>query len=424
MTDKTLLSSIKSISQYSQKISIHTADGTKVDEIPELQLCFLESYQEQKLNSEQQIKQFTLSDWYKGKKASFFCEVLNALPFPNLSGKHIVWFFSLCDDYAMRKEITNWFLGYLVKLDKDEINWKMFDELMKLYAQFKISETSATHTLFKHIYELLLQKGLNDPIKTIGEIPFRCFTYAIGRKLVCESLCVGFCTDETQLFKTIINKIIELNCENDTHKLSQEVVYALLKQLKWFNIDKTIVDEQWEILTEIYPHILKPKQCVEQMNLRIKLVGENSKNSFEYKEGTLTKFMRPETSYKIVPSNRVKSTYLYSNHYTTTKVPVSIRFQYTLIEPKQRKGIYSDHPKNSPWRFTLYLADSTFVATHGQVIVKFILKRIVGTKITQEIIKTWTFNDNSICEIKFDGETKFDGVELVFKKIYFKNNTP
>jgi hypothetical protein len=303
---------------------------------------------------------------------------------------------------------------YFENLCNYNLNWTVFNEIIKLYncKSFKEVPDLPIWKIFERTKDQLLSSSTTNPISAIEEIPLESYTYALGRNFICHILENCECDDETLLFSTLVDKIVDINNTSEK-KLSLKAVLDLLSKIRWFFVRQDTFPEIWEKLTKEYPLI----KITKQINFAFKSRTTNNKPSVNSNQVKLDMICYYGDKFKEFPPrsglsyDEVIGRDSYMTVYTTTiKNPITIRF---LIERKpQRK---------SPACIKIECL-SKELELQGALVANF---NIIFLDAEDNVISTknhvWTFHN--YFKLKLDHtEDECTDFRLQFCKLYFIEN--
>lgn len=404
--NKLLLENIK---KNSTCFTIYTTNGTKIGDIPHLFLLSLGYFNDMLSmdffkDSETKPKIILLGD-YTEEIAKYFCKMISEMYDKTLELKNqeLVWFFKICGDYCMDQSIID---HYFTNIRDFNLNWSVFNEIIKLYSSksFKEVPDLPVWKIFERTKNKLLLSSITNPISALEGIPSDIYTYALGRNFICDILEKCDCNNETLLFATIVEKIIEIN-ESSAKKLSLKAVYDLLSKIRWFFVRQDIFPEIWKKLSEQYPLIIITKQ----INFAFKSRTTNSKLDTICYYGDKFKEFPPRSGLEY---NQVIGDLKHMSVYTTTtKNPIKIQF-----------AISRKPTGKSPACIKIECI-SNINELPGAIVANFnIILLDDADNIMSIKNQIWTFHN--YFKLKFTCfENRFANFRVQFCKIYFIENT-
>lgn len=400
--NKLLLDHIK---EHSECISVHTSDGTKIGKIPHLFLFSFEYFSNMLsmnfFKSSDTNYEFILLIDYTTEMAEFFCKIILQMYYDelNLRDKELVWFFKICADYCLDQSLID---NNLKNIGGLRLNWAVFNEIVKLNSSksFKDFPELPISKIFQRTKDSLLWGAITNPISTILEIPSESYTRPLGRNFICEILEKCECDNETDLFSTLVEKIILINSE--ATKLSLKAVYDLLSKIRWFFVRQDLFSKIWNRLTEMYPLIVLTKQINFAFKSRTGPITEL--DTIHYYGDNFKEFPpRSGLEYeKVFP---------YESHmevYTTTKkTPIVITFKFGRKE-KKRSPAYIEIVCTSD--------RNNFPGSLVAVFDVILLDNNDNILFTKN--KIWTFHNYFQLKLD-DDENQCSKYKIQFSKIYF-----
>lgn len=396
-----------------EKITVCLKSGKEIGQVPLICLNGYKYFDVLFYGNFAKVNKITLLDDYTEEMGLFFIEVIVNIYFNNIAftNKELVWFCALADDYEMDDELFAFYFNKLNTWGNEcKLDLAIFNELVKI-ANGKFVSPKLNQLMEKTKANITTDFEIRD-------IKSETLTYSIGRNFICKLLSTyNFQESETEIFKLVIEKVIEVN--NNPIGLSLKGLYDLLVCIKWFNVRKTVVMDYIPKLQIIYPTFEITKNMQYGLDLRKTLVDsynktENIKDTFKFIEEKHANLNVRKYGNNI----QTFKDFTHVTVYTTSTTPMVTSFSIKTKTPKVTRRSFTSNAMGT----TPYIKISPLTTNNKMLSAQLTISYNDKDGQLAQINKSWLFSKDLMVQIPDVSNIDDTNFKITFNKLYFIND--